>query len=135
MPPPRSAKRGPGRTRRRLSPGHRWAQTKPGARPVARATLMNGYNQVAGLWNVPALVAMPKKKRIQPRCMWDARAAAGGGVQDARAAAGGGCATRKVPLTHPMFHPQHQRLPPPVSKNQQCLTAEPGVGSCAHFSP
>ena len=25
--------------------------------------------------------------------------------------------------------------PPPVSKNQQCLTAEPGVGSCAHFSP
>ena len=25
--------------------------------------------------------------------------------------------------------------PPPVPKNQQCLTAEPGVGSCAHFSP
>ena len=24
---------------------------------------------------------------------------------------------------------------PPVSRNQQCLTAEPGVGSCAHFSP
>ena len=25
--------------------------------------------------------------------------------------------------------------PPPVSRNQQCLTAEPGVGSCAHFPP
>ena len=25
--------------------------------------------------------------------------------------------------------------PAPMSKNRQCLTAEPGVGSCAHFSP
>ena len=25
--------------------------------------------------------------------------------------------------------------PRPVSRNQQCLTAEPGVGSCARFSP
>ena len=26
-------------------------------------------------------------------------------------------------------------IPPPVPKNQQCLTAEPGGGSCARFSP
>ena len=25
--------------------------------------------------------------------------------------------------------------PPPVPRNQQCLTAEPGGGSCAHFPP
>ena len=38
--------------------------------------------------------------------------------------------TEKKPSSHSITPP-----PPPVSRNQQCLTAEPGVGSCTHFSP
>ena len=47
---------------------------------------------------------------------------------------GGACARRTVPakrgVTTLIIPP-----PPPVSRNRQCLTAEPRVGSCAHFPP
>ena len=33
------------------------------------------------------------------------------------------------------FRIKHNYPPPPVPRNRQCLTAEPGSGSCAHFPP